>query len=140
MRRHTRVSGVLVLGVGLALVMTSVVSANDDAQYKIVMSKNQELCAKVRDVLNDDLGQYGPGYDPRKFGAQIFSAITWTGLGGQKEGFDYYGEVARFDVNNDGKMDIVVRQETSGLKDKTFQMLFVFEDDQYPELAKREGG
>jgi len=134
MKQYTTVFGGLALWVGLTLVTTSVVSANDEARYKIVMSKNEQLCTQVRDVLNDDLAQYGPGYDPRKFAAPIFSAIAWTPL---DESFDYAGAVAHVDINNDGTTDVVVRQETSGLKDKTYQMLFVFEDSQYPEAARK---
>jgi len=33
-----------VLGLGFSLVTASVVSANDEARYKIVMSKNERLC------------------------------------------------------------------------------------------------
>jgi len=122
------------LGLGLSLVSTSVVSANDDARYKIVMSKNQRLCTQVRDVLNEDLAQYGPGYDPRKFGAPIFSAITWTPL---DESFDYAGSVAHVDINNDGTEDVVVRQETSMGRDILVQHLFIFKDEEYPTSATK---
>jgi hypothetical protein len=135
MKNRSRWLG-FVLGLGLSLVSTSVVSADDDARYKIVMSKKQQLCTQVRDVLNADLAEYGPGYDPRKFAAPIFSAIAWTPIG-LDEGFDYAGAVARVDINNDGTEDVVVRQETSGGKDITFMRLFIFGKDQYPELAKK---
>ena len=134
MRRYKMVSGGLVLGLSLVLFPASVVKADGDTRYKIVMSKNQQLCAQVRDVLNDDLAQYGQGYDPRKFSASIFSAISWTPL---DENFDYAGAFAHVDINNDGTEDVVVRQETSGGKDITFMRLFIFGNDQYPELAKK---
>ena len=134
MKRHNLVLGLLVLWVGLVLLETRISWADGDTGYKVVMSKNDRLCTHMLEVLNEELVQYGPKYDPRKFTAPVFSKIPWTPLG---EGFDYAGDVARFDINNDGQMDVVVRQETSGLKDKTFQRLFVFKEGQYLEAAKK---
>ena len=134
MRRYMTVLGGLVLWFGLALFAASSVRADGDIRYKIVMSKNERLCTQVRDVLNEDLAEYGPGYDPRKFGAPIFFAIKWMPL---DESFDYGGAVAHVDIDNDGTTDVVVRQETSGGKDITFMRLFIFSKDQYPELAKK---
>ena len=86
--------------------------AEEDVGYKIVMSKDKRVCVHVRQVLNDDLINYGQGYDPKKFAAPIFSAISWTLIKGLDEGFDYRGVVARVDINHDGTTDVVVRQET----------------------------
>lgn len=126
----------LVLGGGVALVPVVSIWAEGDAKYTVVMSKNDRLCTHMRAVLNEGLEQHGPGYDVRKFMAPIFSAISWKPIG-LDEGFDYGGAVARFDINNDGTTDVVVRQETSGLKDKTFQRLFVFEEGQYAGAARK---
>lgn len=141
MRRNAIAVGLVVLGVALSLLDVRTVSASEDAQYKVVMSKNKALCAHVRDVLNEDLAQYGPTSDPRKFAASIFSAISWTPIKGLEEGFDYGGAVARVDVNNDGTTDVLVRLEThTGIGGMTgVHMLFVFKDDQYPKLAKKAG-
>lgn len=112
---------------------------NEDSRYKIVMSKDKRLCIHIREALNDDLSNYGPGYDPRKFAASIFSAITWTPIKGLEEGFNYSGAVAYVDLNNDGTTDILVRQETHIGKGGMIGVhgLFIFKEDQYPELAKR---
>lgn len=134
MRKHNIAIGLL--GLGLVFFVAATSWATEGAQYKVVMNKNDGLCTHIREVLNEDLSKYGPGYDPRKFAAPVFSVISWTDIG-LDEGFDYGGDVARFDINNDGTTDVVVRQETSGLKDKTYQMLFVFEDSQYPEAARK---
>jgi hypothetical protein len=93
----------------------------------------------VREVLNEDLAQYGSRYDPRKFTAPIFSAISWTPIKGLEEGFNYHGGAATVDINNDGTMDVVVRQEThTGAGGMIgVHMLFVFKQDQYPGLAKK---
>ena len=139
MKRHNLVLGLLVLGVGLVLHETGTSWAKENSQYKVVMSKNDRLCTHVREVLNEDLVQYGPKYDPRKFAAPIFSAIAWTPIKGFDEGFDYAGAVAHVDINNDGTTDVVVRQETHVGKGGMIgaHRLFIFKEDQYPELAKK---
>ena len=111
-----------------------VVWANDRLEYKLTMNKNDRLCSHMRDVLNKDLRAYGRGYDSHKFQDFVFQAIPWTERG---KDFDYYGKVARFDINNDGQVDVVVRQETSGGKDITFDKLFIFNDAQYPAAARK---
>lgn len=136
MKRNNLVLGLLVLAVGLVLLETEISWANADTGYKVVMSKQDRLCTHIREVLNEDLAQYGPRYDPRKFSAPVFSAIAWTPVG-LDEGFDYGGDVAHFDINNDGTTEVVVRQETTTGRDISVKRLFVFKEDQYPELAKK---
>ena len=139
MKRHNLVLSLLVLGVALPLLEAGTSWAKENSQYKVVMSKNDRLCTHVREVLNEDLAQYGPRYDPRKFAAPIFSGIVWTPIKGLEEGFNYHGAAATVDINNDGTTDVVVRQETHGGKGGMIgvHMLFVFKEDQYPELAKK---
>ncbi len=139
MKRNNLVLGLLVLWGSLVLLETRISWADGDTGYKVVMSKNDRLCTHMREVLNEDLAQYGPRYDPRKFSAPIFSAISWTPIKGIEEGFNYHGAVTRVDINNDGTTDVLVRQETHAGRGGMIgvQMLFVFKEDQYPELAKR---
>lgn len=113
--------------------------ANEDERYKNVMSKDKGLCAQVREVLNDDLINYGQGSDERKFGAPIFSEVSWTQIKSLEEGFNYSGSVAHVDINNDGTTDVLVRLETHTGKGIGTHMLFIFKEDQYPELAKKAG-
>lgn len=113
--------------------------ANEDERYKNVMSKDKGLCAQVREVLNDDLINYGQGSDERKFGAPIFSEVSWTQIKSLEEGFNYSGSVAHVDINNDGTTDVLVRLETHTGKCIGTHMLFIFKEDQYPELAKKAG-
>lgn len=113
--------------------------ANEDERYKNVMSKDKGLCAQVREVLNDDLINYGQGSDERKFGAPIFSEVSWTQIKSLEEGFNYSGSVAHVDINNDGTTDVLVRLETHTRKGIGTHMLFIFKEDQYPELAKKAG-
>ena len=124
---------------GLLTFDPGLIWADEDPRYKIVMSKDKRLCTQVREVLNEDLINYGQGYDERKFRAPIFSAIAWAPIKGLEEGFNYSGAVAHVDINNDGTTDVVVRQETHAGKGgmTSVHMLFVFKENQYPELAKR---
>lgn len=139
MKRHNLVVSLLVLGVALLLLEAGTSWAKENSQYKVLMSKNDRLCTHVREVLNEDLAQYGPRYDPRKFAAPIFSAIVWTPIKGLEEGFNYHGAAATVDINNGGTTDVVVRQETHAGKGGMIgvHMLFIFKEDQYPELAKK---
>mgnify|MGYP001221642776 CR=1 FL=1 len=139
MKRHNLVLCLLVLGVGLVLHETGTSWASGEARYKVVMSKNDRFCTHMREVLNKDLAQYGPRYDPRKFAAPIFSSIAWTPIKGLEEGFTYSGAVAHVDINNDGATDVLVRLETHAGKGGMIGVhrLFIFKEDQYPELAKR---
>jgi hypothetical protein len=124
---------------GLIVPDCRTVGAEEDPRYKILMSKDKRLCANVREVLNDDLINYGQGYDQRKFGAPIFSAIAWTPIKGLDDGFDYVGSVSHVDLNNDGTTDVLVRLETHAGPGGSIGVheLFIFKEDQYPQLAKK---
>lgn len=109
-------------------------SANGELEYKVVMSKNDRLCSYMRDVLNEDVRAYGRGYHQQKFQDSVFQAISWTELG---KDFDYYGEAARFDIDNDRRVDIVVRKYGEFGKNVTYSALFIFDEAQYPEAARK---
>lgn len=122
-------------GLFCVLSAPSLVSAEDFDRkpFKLTMNKNKQLCTYMLDVLNKDVEQYGHGYDPGKFQDKLFRAIPWVEQGRK---FDYYGQVARFDIDNDGKEDVVVREETSP-HNVTTMSIFVFSLSQYPEAAMR---
>ncbi len=124
-----------VLAFVLVLVTVEASWAEGSPQYKVVMSKNDRVCGHVREVLNKGLQQYGVEYHTGKFMNAIFSAISWKPIG-MEEGFDYGGDMARFDINNDGQVDVVVRLETSGGKDINFMKLFVFDDAGFSRVGK----
>lgn len=139
MKRYVVALGALGICVWLLALNPEIGWANEDGRYKNVMSKDKRLCAQVREVLNEDLINYGQGSDERKFGAPIFSAITWAPIKGSEEGFNYSGAVARGDINNDGTTDVLVRLETHTGKGIGTHMLYIFKEDQYPEFAKNAG-
>src|SRR5438093_7175098 len=102
-------------------------------QFQLLMSKDDKVCTYMRDVLNRDLKEYGLRNHKDKFKDSVFTAIKWTSL---EKGYGYAGKVASFDINNDGQMDLVIRQSTSGGKSVTFDRLFIFDQGQALESLK----
>lgn len=137
MRSYKIMGALLVLWMGLGTVGMTTTWAEENPRYKIIMSKNERLCTHVREVLNDDLINYGQGYDERKFGAPIFSTIIWKPIKGLEEALNYHGDVTHVDINNDGTRDAIIREETHTGNGVAAQMLFVYKEDQYPELAMK---
>lgn len=137
MRPYAIVSGLLALWMGLELLDGRSALSDEDARYTIVMSKDKRLCSHIREVLNEDLINYEPAYDTRKTADPIFSAISWNPIKGLEEGFNYSGSVARVDINNDGTTDVVVRYETHLGNGIGLHYLYIFREDQYPELARK---
>lgn len=95
-------------------------------KYALVMSKNDEMCNHMRQLMNDDLEQFKRTYDSHdRFVSSIeeFKAIPWKSA---KASFEAYGKVmyaedvegALFDLNNDGVLDFVVRDKSmlSGMR------------------------
>lgn len=137
MRSYKIMGALLVLWMGLGTDGMTTAWAEENPRYKTIMSKNERLCTHVREVLNDDLINYGQGYDERKFAAPIFSAIHWKPIKGLEEGLNYHGDVTHVDINNDGTRDAIIREETHTGNGVAAHMLFVYKEDQYPELAMK---
>jgi uncharacterized protein len=90
-------------------------SANKET-YALVMSKNDEMCNHMRQLMNDDLKLFERTYDSHdRFvsGIEEFDAIPWRSARASSEHVgrvDYTDvEGALFDLNNDGVQDFVVR-------------------------------
>ena len=103
---------------------TSKVTPAQGNQYQLVMSNDDKICEHVQAVLNKDIERYGPDYDQRKFADPMFTAIHWEPTSDPI--FRYGGDYARFDVNNNGKQELVVRFRSS-VKSRSIQDLFVFD-------------
>lgn len=85
-------------------------------EYTLVMSKNDEMCNHMRQLMNDDLKQFARTYDSNdRFvsGIKEFNAVPWKPARASSEHdgrVDYTAvEGALFDLNNDGVQDFVVR-------------------------------
>lgn len=87
--------------------------------YALAMSKNDEMCNHMLQLMNDDLNQFGRVYDSHDgfvSGLDVFKSIPWKPARASSEHdgrVDYMVvEGALFDLNNDGVLDFVVRDKS----------------------------
>jgi len=79
-------------------------------EYSLLMSRDEKVCTHMLDLFNHDLKEYGyEKYDQH----EEFRSIGWkretiSRMEGNREVTDFV-EVAYFDINNDGKLDLVFR-------------------------------
>jgi hypothetical protein len=80
-------------------------------QYKIIMSKNDNLCSHMLEIFNKDLKKYGQNGDYFQREHNEFQSIPWMPIGGQKkiEFEEPTYKYALVDLNNDGIEDYVVK-------------------------------
>ena len=92
------------------LVMSGIAWAGKEA-YRLVISQDKELCPSMLKLINDDLREYG---EIRYQDHEMFTAVKWEPLSNLL-GDKYQNapceiqNAARFDVNNDGSQDLVVK-------------------------------
>lgn len=94
-------------------------------EYVLVMSKDDNVCQHMLDIYNNDLNKYGHiNYDKHK----EFNAIKWT----DKDKRENKMLISKFDINNDGRVDIVVKQK-GFLKGILSETLYYFDgkDEDY---------
>jgi hypothetical protein len=99
-------------------------------EYKILMSKDARVCTYMLTLYNNDLQKYG------KIHYSIhpeFTAIPWKHgkytLHNTESGmkFSIGGEFAKFDINNDGKEELIFKKEVP-YRNLYGEELFVFDD------------
>ena len=79
-------------------------------EYKLLMSKYEMVCKHMLTLFNQDLAKFGTEkYDEH----EEYRSIGWkketiTRMDGGREFTDFV-EVAHFDIDNDGKIDLVFR-------------------------------
>lgn len=101
---------IIVLCVAVLFATVGVAWAGKEA-YRLVISQNIELCSTMLKLINDDLREYGEiHYEDH----EMFAAVKWEPLsnllGGKYQNAPCeIQNVARFDVNNDGSQDLVVK-------------------------------
>ncbi|MEY4527655.1 MAG: hypothetical protein RL768_1374 [Nitrospirota bacterium] len=99
---------------GLALVvllLTCGVAWAGKEAYRLVISQDKELCPIMLKLINDDLREHG---EIRYEDHEMFAAVKWQPLsnllGGKYQNAPCeIQNAARFDVNNDGSQDLVVK-------------------------------
>jgi len=106
-----------------------------DQTYALLMSKNDKMCNYMRNLMEADLHQIGRGYGTHdRFVStnDVFNAVPWKPArasfenGGKKHYTeDWQLKGALFDLNNDGVLDFVVRDQSmlSGLRVDRLYML-----------------
>jgi hypothetical protein len=107
--------------------------------YELAMSKNQELCETVLNLYNEDMDSSGKiQYDMH----EIFKAIRWQPFDLNEKKYPTYGcryvKQAQFDMNNDGKDDLVVKY-SGCFRDNLTDSLFIFPSDSDILLHLRPG-
>jgi len=114
----------------LVLISLSLFSTSFADEYVLVMSKDDNVCQHMFKLYNEDLKEYGEiKYNQHK----EFNTIKW-------EERDYLwvsmfdqkvkrGEpllISRFDINNDGKPEIIIKDEHLTLRGPDSDILYVF--------------
>ncbi|CBK40118.1 protein of unknown function [Nitrospira defluvii] len=115
MRSYKIMGALLVLWVGFGTqVFAGQMEPSEFAQgveYTLLMSKNDKVCKHMLTMFNQDLVKFGTEkYDEH----DEFRLIGWkketvTRMDGDREVMDLV-EVAQFDIDNDGKMNLVFRR------------------------------
>lgn len=95
-------------------------------EYRLLMSKNDKVCKHMLTMFNQDLAKFGTEkYDEH----EEFRSIGWkketvTRMDGDREVMDLV-EVAKFDIDNDGKMNLVFRR-TGPMRGYDRDTLYIF--------------
>lgn len=84
-------------------------------QYKLVMSRDDKMCRRMLDVYKEKLHKYG--YERYEGNEGEFAAIKWKEIKTYRiaNGSRIYSSMmgAEFDIDNDGKIDFVIKETTS---------------------------
>ena len=101
-------------------------------EYVLVMSKDDNVCQHMLKLYNDDLKQYG---EIRYSQHKEFNTIKW-----EKRNYLYSFDdittadipilISKFDINNDGKPEIIVKDYGRGLKDRDSDRYYVFRESE----------
>ncbi len=116
----------------LIFVFLSSISFADE--YVLVMSKDDNVCQQMLKIYNDDLKKYG-GIEYKLH--KEFSTITWEEKKcySLDKGFKHYADVlmSKFDINNDGDREIVIKEESVSIRGIEGQSIYFFrkEDSEY---------
>jgi hypothetical protein len=126
-----RIIGLCLVGV---LASVGVAWAGKEA-YRLVMSKDKELCQTVLKFFNADMQRY----KEIRYDDDIFLAIKWKSFKIEEEtyGCEFLSS-AIFDINNDGADDLVVKRRAC-LRGNLSDSFYVFPPDS-DVLSKLEPG
>lgn len=111
------------------LLLTGGVAWAEKDAYRLALSKHETLCATMLALINADVKQYR---EIRYETHQYFNDITWRPADivvGDKllSDFCMKHSVAKFDIDNDGRLDFVLKQRGC-LRMKLTDFLYVYGD------------
>ena len=101
--------------------------------YALVMSKDTKLCNAMLNLYNKDMNDYG---ELRYGQHKVFTKIKWQPVGTSS------AEQARFDINNDGNNELVVKYTWGNLRGAPDDSLYFFpsNSDVLTKLRPGQGG
>ncbi len=103
-------------------------------EYVLVMSKEDNVCQHMHKLYNEDLRKYGEiKYDEH----EEFKAIKW-----EEKKYYWHGVIdniekrgtvllSKFDINNDGKDEIIIKDEHEGVRGIDSDRLYIFREKDY---------
>jgi hypothetical protein len=115
----------LLIGISIFLSSTSFAD-----EYVLVMSKDDNVCQHMLKLYNDDLKEYGEikCSQHREFNTIKWEERTYFCLFDGKMKTDIPILISRFDINNDGKPEIIVKDYRRGLKGRDSDRVYVFRE------------
>jgi hypothetical protein len=116
-----------ILAIIILVFLSSIVWADE---YVLVMNKDDNVCQHMIKLYNDDLKKYGEiKYDQHK----EFNAIEWEN---RNYLFSFDGKtkfkrpvlISKFDINNDGLIEIIILDKKQTLRGIDSDALYIFKD------------
>jgi len=125
----------------LGIILLAGVGAASADPYKLVMSKEKELCSGVLKLFNADMKKYG---EIRYEQHEVFSQVHWEPVDIGEEGPARGCSIilkSLLDINNDGKEDLVIRSRGC-LRSQLTDSIYVFppDSDVISKLKPGKGG
>ena len=97
-------------------------------RYELLLGKKDKVCQHILNLFNSSVIKVANGPDVDT--DSVFMSINWKRYGlPEDDAFDYGAEYAKFDINNDGHDELVIRWRHGGRKLIDVDSLFVFQKD-----------
>lgn len=128
--------------VSFVLILTLLASSCLADEYVLVMSKDDCVCRHMLQIYNEDLKEYGEiKYDQH----EEFNAIKW----GKQESYfevilpdktvlkEHDTLISRFDINNDGSPEIILKDEHRTLSSVDSDALYIFREKDFADFKDK---
>lgn len=102
--------------------------ASKSKRYELLLNKEDKVCRHILNLFNSSATKAGEGLDLDA--DKIFTSVNWKRYGQPDDGaFNYSAEYAKFDINNDGHDELVIRWRHGARKLIDVDSLFIFSKD-----------